>query len=343
MSTEQPSIDELKASLDIITVAEMYGELKKSNSNTYIYTNDTSITFHAGKQIFKNHNGSMDKAGSVLDFIMIMEDKTLPQAVERMKELSHLDTYAPNPKVQLKRKEESALPRFSEQQIIRFEKTFLSAVAEYRPFLIEIDGSLSYYELKDPFIKLFETSKLYDDTYSRMVYVFKKLLGFNPLYSCPAILLHDSRGKIVDIANYRPNKPANYENWAEPKYKLMNSSHRGKYFLYPFQREMETIMKHKKVFAVGEGLKNALNAYVHGLAFVSLESTSTNASEALVSYVLDLLTKGYKVLSFFDGDDAGLKAFNKFKEATKLYDLENAVSFESGIDFAEYAVGASNE
>ncbi len=106
-STNEPTVEQLKQSLDIITVAEMYsneyGELIKSGAN-FKYKNDSSIVINPSKQIFSNFNGDIT-GGSVLDLIMYMEKLDLKAGINRLKELSSLDTYTIDPELQRKRKQ----------------------------------------------------------------------------------------------------------------------------------------------------------------------------------------------------------------------------------------------
>jgi len=132
-NSNEPTIDEIKKSLDIITVAEMYGELVKNGAN-FKFKNDTSIVVNPSKQIFSNFNGDIT-GGSVLDLVMYFEKLDTKAGINRLKELSSLDTYTVDPALQIKRKEEAKA-----KNVVDFKKLNdwgvqeLSLVGVHRPF-----------------------------------------------------------------------------------------------------------------------------------------------------------------------------------------------------------------
>lgn len=345
MYTNQPTLDELKASLDIVEVAEMYGELIKAGAN-YKFKNDPSVIISPSKQIFSDYGARNIRGGSVLDLIMTFEGLETKPAINRLKELAGQDTYHINPAKQIQRKQEADKKKksVSFRHLGLWSKNDLEAVKDYTAITVDTgDEETSYLQMKEPFIKLFETDKLPIGCHDRLHYAYQKILGYDNYYKCPSIIIRDMTGKIVDKSAYRPNRPENIpiEKWdSKAKYFYKNFENRGKNFLYPFQAEVEKLLSKNNYFVVGEGLKNALNGYIHAIPFISLESTSNEASKDLIKYVHDLLGKGYKIVAFFDGDKAGAPAFEKFKEHARLPELENAVMFDSGQDFAEFAVKA---
>ncbi|HIP59104.1 MAG TPA: DNA primase, partial [Campylobacterales bacterium] len=82
MAYKDITIEELKQSLDILQVAQMYGELVKSGSN-YVYKDDRSITISPSKQIFSNFNGEIT-GGSVLDLVCYMENLSIADGIKRL-------------------------------------------------------------------------------------------------------------------------------------------------------------------------------------------------------------------------------------------------------------------
>ena len=201
------------------------------------------------------------------------------------------------------------------------------------------------------FSKLFETQFFDLQNHKRLLYTFKNIVGFDNFYRCPSIIIRDINRVVVDKISYRPNKPDHYENWSSPKYIYKNSTNRGSNFLFPFQKEMEKIIKKEKYLIVGEGIKNALNALVYGVPFLTFESSSSNIDERVITYIKELYEDGVGVICMFDGDGdnpdqkkwkAGKRAFETFKEKIGL-PLENHLDFSSGIDFTDYLVGENNE
>jgi len=341
-------LDKLKKSLDIVAIAELYGELEKTGSN-YRYKDDHSIVISPSKQIFSNFNGEIE-GGSVLDLIAYMEKLELKDAIKRLKELAGADTYKIDPQKQLKRKKETTNKKevdFSKLGYIG--KLHLKEMQNYNfvhTAIEQKDKSFKDFVLiPEPFRKLFETTLLPIEYSKKIEYLKNNILGYDNFFNCPSLIIRDNTRKIVDIISYRPNKPKNYKNWSNPKYIYKNSHNRGKNFLFPFQIEFETIIKKQttdRFFIVGEGIKNAFNGLLYSTPYITLESTSNKISQNLKDYILNLIDRGYNLLTMFDGDKAGEKAYNKFKEQTNLQ-VENFFNFNSGLDFVDYIQGGSHE
>ena len=335
----EPTIEQIKNSLDIITVAEMYGELIKNGAN-YKFKNDTSIVINPSKQIFSNFNGDIT-GGSVLDLVMYFEKLDTKAGINRLKELSSLDTYIVDPALQIKRKEEAKA-----KKVVDFKKLNdwgmqeLSLVGMHRPIEYQDkEGKILHFLVPSELEKLFETKQLPAEYKQKLDYMFSNLIGWNKHFNCSSIVIKDDSGRIVDLIAYRPNKPQNYSEWSNPKYIYKNSHNRGDNFLYPFRKEVETII-HKptntdKYLIVGEGIKNGLNALLYSVPYIALESSSNKISDNLIAYIRGYHEKGYSIISMFDGDTAGAKAHAKFKEQSGL-DVQNFLDFNSGTDFVEY-------
>ena len=170
-------------------------------------------------------------------------------------------------------------------------------------------------------------------------YLHAKIIGYDEYYQCPSIIIKDSTGRVVDKCAYRPIKPAKYEHWTEPKYIYKNTGFRGKDFLYPFQTEIEKIIKREKYIIVGEGIKNAVNALLYSTPFISMESASNMVDQKLIDYIVDFKERGFGIVCIFDGDKAGEKAFNNFIEQSTI-NAVNHLDFKSNIDFTTYMAGA---
>ena len=199
-----------------------------------------------------------------------------------------------------------------------------------------IQKSDSMLKIPGECIKLFEGSYIKDVDKTVADYIFKKIVGYNPYFSCACIILMDTNSDVVDIVQYRPSKDG-YENL--PKYLQEKSQNkpknRGNAFLYPFQIEMERLMKKEQYAILGEGLKNALNALIRSIPFISIESTSNTNNPQLIDYVNLLMAEGIKVYGAMDGDTAGKKAFQAIN--TNLNSpIVNLLSFDSGLDFTDY-------
>ncbi len=350
----EKTIDELKKSLDIVTVAENYGELVKSGAN-FIYKNDKSIVINPAKQIFSDFNGTIT-GGSVLDLIMMMEKIWTPPAtptqeqikegIKKLKEFNGVDTYTINPALQIKRKkEEEKTKKVDFQKLGYIGMKEIEAVGYRKPVLIQDEYNKPIgYNLSTEYQKLFETMLLPADAKAKIDYLYTHILGWNDFFKCPSIIIRDSKNKIVDIISYRPVKPESYDNWTDPKYIYKNSHNRGKDFLFPFRKEFEAILFKQvkdRYFIVGEGIKNGLNALLYSVPYITLESSSNKISDTLIAYIQDLVNRGFSLITMFDGDQAGAKAFYKFKEQTKL-ECKNFLDFNSGLDFVDYLQSEDN-
>ena len=346
-TNNEPTIDQIKQSLDIVTVAEMYGELVKNGAN-YKFKNDSSIVINPAKQIFSDFNGSI-LGGSVLDLVMHMEKKDLKAGIERLKELSSLDTYTVDPALQIKRKEEADSKKIIDFQKLGYIGTLeLKAVGSKKP--IETHFEKENYSIlsiiNTSVQKLFETDSFPIEYKRKIDYLFSNIVGWNDFFKCPSIILKDDTNRIVDIIAYRPSKPDNYDKWDNPKYIYKNSHNRGESFLYPFKKAVESILikadKSDRYLIVGEGIKNGLNALVYSVPFIALESSSNKISDELISYIRDYHEKGYNIISMFDGDKAGATAHENFKTQSGLH-VENFLDFNSGIDFVDYLQSGDNK
>jgi len=206
-------LDNLKKSLDIITVAELYGELEKTGSN-YRYKNDHSIIISPSKQIFSNFNGEIE-GGSVLDLIAYMEKLEIKEAIKRLKELAGANTYKIDPQKQLKRKKESIKKEVNFSKLGYIGKLHLKEVQKYNfiPTTIEQDNKSfkDFILIPDTFRKLFETTLLPIEYLDKIKYLKNNILGYDNFFNCPSLIIRDNTRKIVDIISYRPKKPDNYE------------------------------------------------------------------------------------------------------------------------------------
>jgi len=337
MNNNEPTIEQLKQSLDIVTVAEMYGKLKKAGSN-FIFENDKSITINPAKQIFSNFNGDIT-GGSVLDLVMYMEKLDLKSGINRLKELSSLETYQVDPALQLLRKEQA-----KQKKQIDFQKLGYYAQLELketnvlnRPIQVvdEKTNKLLHFMLQPELQKLFEAKTLPAEYVDKIDYMFNNLIGWNKHFQCPSIILRDDKNKIVDLIAYRPKKPDSYDEWSNPKYIYKNSHNRGDDFLFPFRKEVQAIINRERYLIVGEGIKNGLNGLLYSVPFITLESSSNKINDRLLNYIKEYHSKGFSLICMFDGDEAGAKAHDNFISQLGL-NVKNFLDFDSGLDFVDY-------
>ncbi len=203
----------------------------------------------------------------------------------------------------------------------------------YRYFILEVDDIRKVAALDEPFIKLFEHSYL-EVNKEKIRYIFDKFVGYDSYYNCPAIILYDLHGNVVNIIKYRPERNGTVLMQGSKPLKYLYTKSEEKpdsSYLYPFQFEMERmILKHGFAY-VGEGLKNALNALVFGLPYISIESVS-GANNKLLEYLQSPRMKDIFFIGAFDGDAAGEIAYKKI---SAVVPMENEFDFDSGMDFAD--------
>ncbi|WP_297486287.1 CHC2 zinc finger domain-containing protein, partial [Sulfurimonas sp.] len=213
---DEPTLKQIKQSLDIVTVAELYGELKKNGANLS-YKEDKSIVINPAKQIFSNFNGDIT-GGSVLDLVMYMEKIDLKTAIAKLKELSSLDTYKVDPSLQVQRKSK-AKKKVDFNKLQEWGNEELKLVGGHRPIEYQTkQGKLIHFIVPSEIEKLFEAKTLPADYKQKLDYMFTTLVGWNKHFKCSSIIIKDDNGRIVDLIAYRPNKPDNYNEWSNPKY-----------------------------------------------------------------------------------------------------------------------------
>jgi len=323
-----PTLQQLKQSLDILTVANMYGELIKTGKN-FKYKNDKSIVINPAKQIFSNFNGDII-GGSVLDLVIYMEKLDLANGIKRLKELSSSTNYTIFNKINFKNENKKAKIDFKKLEY--FAKKELEAVKNRR-FTIKNNKDLIL--LDTGLHQLFETDRLLITFEKQVKYLFNNFLGWNNFFGSPSIILRDNNNNIVDVIAYRPNKPTSYNSWDNPKYIYKNSHNRGNNFLYPFKKEVEAILKKNNYLIVGEGLKNGLNALLYSVPYITLESSSNGLNDTLKAYIRDFYNLGYNIICMFDGDNAGKQSYQKFIQEMG-HNFKNFLDFNSGLDFVNY-------
>jgi DNA primase len=112
-------------------------------------------------------------------------------------------------------------------------------------------------------------------------------------------------------------------------------------YLFPLQAQMQKIMQASGYTYIGEGLKNAINASILGIPFISIESASSIKPE-LISFLKDSeQIQNIVMVGAFDGDNAGERAYEKLSKEVSI--LNNKFDFTSGIDFSDYLKEVKND
>lgn len=352
-------------SIDIVAYINTRFELTKKGANHFSccpFHSEKSPSFSVSetKQVARCHAGCNNgRSMDVIDFVQKIDNLSFADAVQKLKDYAGLNTTftapaiapavpAPAPKkneslikLGLKKKAYALTqnhkknPIFKLYKIEEGEKTTMGA------------------NIAPAFQKLFEHKNFFfTGSHLEHLRSLKNIVAYDTFYKCPAILIRDSLGDVVDIVKYRPIKPSHFTEFTAPKYFYLKESEklneRGENFLYPFSIENDALIEKHKFLIIGEGLKNAVVARLFNVPFISIESSSTNINKKLQEYIHEKLKKGYKITGAFDGDsDAenenikGLGAYNKTKKVLDV-GFSNLFSFDSGLDFADYMAGTTS-
>lgn len=204
-------------------------------------------------------------------------------------------------------------------------------VNKWGHFTLE-DGSKGNHEVvwvAPVFEKLFESYLIPTDI-KFPKYLFEKVIGYDHYFNCPVIIIRDESERVVDIVRYRP------ESDGKPlpmKYLYQKNDLKPDInYLFPLQAQMQKMMRSEGYCYVGEGLKNAINASMMGIPFISIESASKIKPE-LITFLKSDRMKDIVLIGAFDGDLAGERAYQKISTEVPM---ENEFDFSSGMDFAEY-------
>lgn len=355
------TLSEIQQKIDIISLAENYGfEFSKPTGSSgdvryraihnLLRDEKTSSLdfFEISKKYFDRGLGT---GGDIIDLVQHMEQLDKKGAIRRVKELAGESTYSVEkrthtPKVKPKKDVDlSKLAHFASKELL--------AITPFRPKILAIEkksakglllSTTQAIFLNSNFHKLFECTTL-DIMYKNKIdYLFKHILGFSSYWNSPSIIMRDSKNKIVDMVAYRPKDPQTKQEKKGMKYYYKNQNNRGSDFIYPFEVLVKHIAQKEKYIVVGEGLKNAVNALLYSVPFISFESTGNVSvlNEKLIKVIKDFINDGYGFLTAFDGDKAGKEAQGKFLSLIG-FEAENLFSFDSGIDFVEYMQGDSDE
>ena len=345
------TVEEIKQRLDIIQLASSYGfEFKKPHGTRYRATenllraeNTSSLDFFTDTQ--KYYDRGSGQGGDAIDLIQHFEKCDNKEAINKAKTMVGADTYQVTIQKPLK-KETTEKKHIDFNKLNYIAGKELSNAQNYKPILFEThfenkQGHLDKIErsisIKDEYKKLFEARQLDEKYNDKIMYLFKTIIGYSEYWKAPSIIIHDRDNRVVDIVTYRPKDKETGLEIDNMKYHYKNFHQRGFRFVYPFENLVNRIAKREKYIMVGEGLKNAINALIYDVPFISIESSSNSKKldEELIKAINLFLEKGYGLVTAFDGDEAGEIAYNDFLLATGL-SAENMWDFKSGIDFVNY-------
>ena len=341
-------IQDIKAKLDIISIAENYGfkfsgtgNRLRAEINRFRDEKTSSLDFFKDTQKFFDR-GDDSIRGDVIDVIRLEEGITENEAIRKAKEMAGESNYTyTRREVAPKANKEKKQINFTQMKNQAISE--LTAVKKLNPcYVLEIEQNgktvQSNVTLNKEFDRLFEGVSFSTDLEKKFIYTFNHLVGWSDFWKSPSLILKDCNGKVVDIVAYRPKDKAGKEIRGM-KYYYKNFLDRGDSFIYPYQKEVELIAERERYIIIGEGLKNALNALIYGVPFLTIESTgntshiSDNMKETIAKYI----KKGWGIATAFDGDKSGEKAYHDFLSLLGLgLEVENILSFSSNQDFVDY-------
>ena len=355
--SENITLAEIKAKIDIIQLAENYGFELKKHGNRYRAKRNllrdektSSLDFFEDTQKFYDRGTAT--GGDVFDLVQAIENLSQNEAINKVKEMVGADTYS------VTKREYTPIQTKKESKEIDFNKLKKYALKELqdnktkKPFIYEIvkereNGFIESREHKinvgSTYSKLFETSTFDIEYKEKLDKLFSSIIGYSEFWDSPSIILTDRQNKVVDIVAYRPKSKETGEEIKGMKYYYKNQNNRGDEFVYPFEKLVNHIAKREKYIVIGEGLKNSVNALLYGVPFISLESTGNikHINQKLLDAIKDFRNKGFGLVTAFDGDEAGEKAYNEFLSFTG-FEAENLFSFDSNIDFTDYLMSSDD-
>jgi len=342
-------IEILKQSIDILEVVESYAPLKKSGGQYLVQENPLREERTPSLRIYPDTQSWYDfgsgEGGDVIDFIKKIESIETKDAVNFLEDnfLGSSDNSNMLRPAQPHKTKPAKDNDFLQLKVARKAKHYLASshqkyTSNYGVMTLDIDGAINEVVRVSPvFEKLFEgymipTDRKFAD------YLFSRVIGYDSYFDCPVIVLRDEDEKAVDIVRYKPQREGKL---LEMKYLyLRNTDKPDSNYLFPLQAQMQKIMMSSGYTYVGEGLKNAINASILGIPFVSTESASSIKPE-LISFLNSDRMKNIVMVGAFDGDSAGKRAYEKLNKEVSI--LNNKFDFNSGIDFSDYLREIKND
>ncbi len=342
------TIEELKQHIDIVDVISDYTDLKGTGNRLRAMLNPIRDggDFDVYKDTQKWYDQGTGEGGDIIDFARQVKQLNIAEAIAFLKKnylgsatssKGYKHEYRTLPKLKepvQTAEEENNLIKGLEQMATRYLATYPGKT--WSCFTLDIEGIIndqSVVQVAPIFRKLFEGQHIPTDK-KFAKYLFDKIIGYDPYFNCPMIIIRDESERVVDLVRYRPKRDGIP---LKQKYLVARNKikphERGRNFIFPFQQQMMKIAHKEGYCFVGEGLKNAINASLGGIPFISIESAS-NISQRLIDFLNGPRMKGVQLIGAMDGDTAGEKAYIKIYKEIHL--SKNIFDFSSGVDFTNY-------
>ena len=336
-------IQEIKDQIDIVEVVGIYTELQGRGNRLRAKVNPIRDggDFDVYQDTQKFYDQGTGEGGDVVDFIQKVENLSRSEAVSFLLEkyISGSNIVAPRSIPRLKAKPikkdndllfaqlEKKANAYLQAQVPKGTLNLNRLTAE-KYSIVEVNGENDV-RVAPVFEKLLEGYLLpTDEKYAE--YLFSRVIGYDSYFHCPVIVIRDESERVVDIVRYRPQR----EGFTDlPKYLYTKGSEKpDSSYLFPLQAQMQLIMRDQGYCYVGEGLKNAINASMIGVPFISIESAG-NIKPELIRFLQSDRMKDIVKIGAFDGDKAGESAYKRVGAEILM---SNEFDFNSGTDFAEY-------
>ena len=337
-------IENIKNHVPLLDVVENYTELRGNGNRLRAKENPirNGGDFDVYTDTQKYYDHGTGESGDVIDFIQIVENLDKHEAISFLSEKyfngielqsNYIKPIARNKPIE--KDNELLLTKLEKDAKKYLSATHPKYKKKWSYIILDVDSVETEVVRVAPYLeKLFEGYLIpTEEKFAK--YLFEKVIGYCDYFNCPVIIIRDESEIVVDIIKYRPerngkpliqgNKPLKYLN-------LKSEDTPEDQHLFPLQAQMQKITRDQGYCFVGEGLKNALNASLLGIPFISIEGAGSIKPE-LISFLKSDRMQEIVMIGAFDGDEAGKRAYKKMNAEVPM---ENKFSFDEGIDFAEY-------
>ena len=333
------SILKLKQQLDIVEVVTNYTEFTGVGNRLRAKPNPIreggDLDIYQDTQKYFDHGTG--EGGDVIDFIQIVENLSKGEALTFLKEkyLNGADLNSnyvkPKPRYKPVKKDNELLLKVMEAKA---KKHLTASHSKYKNkwsyMTLGIDGIETQVARVAPYLEKLLEDYLIETEEKFAHYLFNKVIGYCDYFNCPVIILRDESETVVDIVRYRPSR----EGFNDlPKYLHTKGSEKpDSNYLFPLQAQMQKMMRSQGYCYVGEGLKNAINASMMGIPFISIEGAGS-IKPKFIEFLKSPRMDGVTMIGAFDGDVAGETAYKKINAEIPM---KNKFDFDTGTDFADY-------
>ncbi len=337
-------IENIKNHIPILDVVENYTELRGGGNRLRAKENPLreggDLDIYQDTQ--KYYDQGTGEGGDVIDFIQIVENLSKNEALTFLQEkyLNGVDLESsyikPIPRNKPVKKDNELLLANLETMANKYlHASHKRYKNKWSYMTLDVDSVETEVVRVAPYLeKLFEGYLIpTDEKFAK--YLFSKVIGYCEYFNCPVIIIRDEGETVVDIIKYRPEKNGEPLMQGDKPLKYLNlrsvDTPDNKH-LFPLQAQMQMIMKDQGYCFVGEGLKNALNASLMGIPFISIEGAA-NIKTELITFLKSGRMEDIVMIGAFDGDESGERACKKM--STEI-PMKNKFAFDSNMDFAEY-------